>query len=607
MAHEIAVPESVLSFLQEHEPFRQLSQKELEELIRHMEVVYFPRGARILKRGEGENPYVYIVRKGAVQLLEEDRPIFLLEEGDLFGFPSALTQSPPQFDVLATEDVLAYRVHENHLRPYLRNPRFARYFTQSFADRLRMAIRTERSEEVLRYVQPVGALIHREPVFVEPGDTVQKAARIMTNERISSVLIRQDPLGIVTDRDLRSRVLAAGRGPETRVDAIMTSPVRTLPMETPMFEAMLFMLQHNIHHLPLTRDGSVIGVITDTDILRQQARSPLHLLRHIKRMVRNTELRQYRVLVHGLVQELFREGVDALSIGRIVSILNDTLVRTLLTHQEEILGPPPVPYAWMVMGSEGRMEQTLLTDQDNALVYAEPPGGDNAYFQQLAQRTVEGLLTAGFPPCPGGYMATQWSQPLETWIQRYRSWIEEPDTEALLKAAIFFDFRFVHGELSPEPLETVIRSAGNNQVFLAHMAAAALRWRPPLGLFHRLRQEKGHIDIKKGGIQPIVALARVLALEAGSSERNTATRLKVAKEARRISEQAFENLVEAYRFLLAIRLEHQLRRLKEGKEPDNLIAPQELSTLQRRYLKEAFVIILEVQRSLEERYQLGRF
>ncbi|MCB0214802.1 MAG: cyclic nucleotide-binding protein, partial [Anaerolineae bacterium] len=208
----------------------------------------------------------------------------------------------------------------------------------------------------------------------------------------------------------------------------------------------------------------------------------------------------------------FRGGLGAPQIGRIISTLNDTLISRLVQLAEEELGPPPMPYAWIVFGSEGRSEQALLTDQDNALVYAEPSDAARDYFASLAAFVVDRLVAAGFPPCPGGYMATNWCMPLGEWQDLFAGWIARPEPQALMEAGIFFDFRRVHGDLSLEPLERQLADAHANGIFLAYMAQAANTFAPPLGFFNRIRSEDGFVDLKKGGIAPVVGLARALAL-----------------------------------------------------------------------------------------------
>jgi CBS domain-containing protein len=286
-------------------------------------------------------------------------------------------------------------------------------------------------------------------------------------------------------------------------------------------------------------------------------------------------------------------------------------VSRLLEAAEEQLGRPPAPYAFVVFGSEGRREQTLLTDQDNALVYGD--AGDvhaedahAAYFAALARLVVDHLVAAGFPPCPGGFMATNWRRSLTAWERLFRSWVETPDPKALMEALNFFDFRPVAGELKLEGLDQRLLHGGRERVFLAHLARASIGLTPPIGPFRHIRQQDGGVDLKKGGIVPIVGLARLYALEAQSRARDTLARLDAAAEAGTLSQSGAATLSEAFRFLLRIRLRAQLSALKRGERPDNRAPLDDLSPLERQHLKDVFLAIREMQQATALRYAVDR-
>ncbi|MDQ7028619.1 MAG: DUF294 nucleotidyltransferase-like domain-containing protein [Ardenticatenia bacterium] len=338
--------------------------------------------------------------------------------------------------------------------------------------------------------------------------------------------------------------------------------------------------------------------------MRHQIKNPLYLFERVRRVRDAHALREYADEIAGAVESLFEGGLDVVRIGHIIASLNDALTKRLLNLAEQTLGPPPVPYAWIVFGSEGRMEQTLLTDQDNALIYAEETAESDRYFRELAKLVVDGLIQAGFPPCSGGYMATKWCRPLASWVELFKEWIESPAPEALMEAGIFFDFRRVHGELDLSPLDAVCREAATRRLFLAHMARAARAFQPPLGFFRRIRRDKeGKVDVKKGGIAPIVAVARVYALEVASDTRSTPARLEAAVAGGALSREGADMLLEAFRFLMRLRLREQLAAFHQGLAPDNTVDPDRLTALERRHLKEAFLAIREIQEALALRYQ----
>jgi CBS domain-containing protein len=452
---------------------------------------------------------------------------------------------------------------------------------------------------------PVKHLIKRAPVFVEPSASVATAASMMQQAGIGSVLVSGDAPGIITDRDLRGRVLAARLGPDTLVSQVMSRPVKTIDSEAPIFAALQIMLENNIHHLPVVDAATIIGVVSGTDLLRHEINNPLYLRRTLDQLQEPSALGSYANEIAALVEKFFNGGVSASEIGRIVSSLNDALVRRLVHLGERCLGAPPAAFAWLVFGSEGRLEQALLTDQDNALVYEEESAAARAYFEALANYIVQTLIEVGFPRCAGGYMATRWCKPLTEWRALFARYIRSPEPQSLLDGAIFFDFRGVAGDLSLEPLEKTLAAARNEKLFLSHMIRAALQFRPPLGLFKRVRTDNRKVDLKKGGIGPIVALARAAALCAGSHERSTLARLQAAgSSAALLNDETARTLADIYSFLLHLRLRRQLTARRHGEPLDHQINLAELSTLERRHLREAFVMIKVIQDDIHKAWRL---
>ncbi|HLN87040.1 MAG TPA: DUF294 nucleotidyltransferase-like domain-containing protein, partial [Candidatus Limnocylindrales bacterium] len=328
---------------------------------------------------------------------------------------------------------------------------------------------------------PVKQLIKRAPLFVEASATVAAAAQAMQAARVGSILISTEPPGIVTDRDLRGRVLAASLAAETTVGQVMTQPLTTIDASASTFAALRLMLEENIHHLPVTEAGKIVGVVSATDLLIQQGKNPVYLRGFIDSLDDPARAAGYAEAIGQLVGSLFNSGLAAINISQIVSSLNDALVKRLVALAMANFGAPPTPFAWIVFGSEGRLEQTLLTDQDNALIYAEESDAARTYFAAMAKHVVDGLIQAGFPPCAGGFMATHWCKPLAAWQELFSQWIRLPKPDALLDAAIFFDFRAVGGNLSLKSLDEIIASAKSQKLFLAHLARGAMDFYPPLG------------------------------------------------------------------------------------------------------------------------------
>lgn len=310
----------------------------------------------------------------------------------------------------------------------------------------------------------------------------------------------------------------------------------------------------------------------------------------------------YPPLVVEAAAALMREGTDGLTTCRALAGLHDTLSIRLIEFAEDELGPPPCPYTWIALGSGGRMEQSLYTDQDHAVVYdgdsdAEP------YFARLGARVVDGLARAGLRRCPGGYMADRWHRSLPSWRDLFRGWVERPEPQALVEAEVFLDFRPVRGELSLQPLEAVLRRAADSSRFLVGMARAAVSFPPPHRLVGPIRHRHGEVDLKRSGLAATVLLARLYALAAGSLARTTTGRLAAAATDGVLSRRGAQDLTEAYRFLTELRLAAQLRQASAGQPATNRLLLEDMTADERLRLRKALRAIRSVQRATALRFR----
>ncbi len=596
-----------VSFVRSTPPFDALPEPEFDAAAKALEIVFFPGGTRLLTRGGAPSEHLYLIRKGAVRLEREGQTLQLLEEGEIFGFTS-LISGKATIDVTVEDDLLAYRLPRAQFQRLLLNASFAGHFASGLAERLRNSL--ERSEVTSFQPDlgvPVSTLLRGPAVRVPPTSTVGEAARVMHERGVSSVLIDAEPVAIVTDRDFRGRVLAAGKGPETLALDVATSPLRTVAADTPVYEAWRFLLDAGVHHLPVTRGTEIVGVLTSSDLLKHTASGPVAVMKRVERLGSRDALPGYGAKLAEMASSLFAGGLEPTVIGGFVARLNDTLVGRILRWTEAELGPPPSPYAWLAFGSEGRMEQTLLTDQDNAIVWGADSPAARAYFRTLAERVIQDLHAAGFPACPGGYMATNWQGPLDDWRERFHGWLDKPTPQALLEASIFFDFRKVHGGLDLAPIDAIAARARNERTFLSAMAKSALTFQPPGGLMLRLRGEASTFDVKLKGISALVFLARVYGLEAGARTSNTLGRLAAAQQAGLIAKDTCDTLSEAYSFLLRLRLREQLRMIAAGKPPTNVISIKDLSSIERSRLRDAFRAIEVWQERAAYHYRTDMF
>jgi CBS domain-containing protein len=453
--------------------------------------------------------------------------------------------------------------------------------------------------------------------------TIAEASRTMVTEGVGSVIVLDGdgrPVGIVTDRDLRERVLAAGLTPDRPVTAIMSAPVVTVSPEAFVFEALLEMTRRSIHHLAVMEAGRLLGVVSSHDLLILQAAAPLEISRMIQSRTSLDELEALMPRLTEVTRQLFEQRLSGYEIGRIVSEVNDSVIRRVLTFTERALredgaGAPPVPFAWLVLGSEGRREQTIRTDQDNALVWEDPPPGyretAERWFGAFAERVIAGLVRLGYPRCPADAMASnpKWRQPLSVWRSYFGDWIRDTTPEHLTYSSIYLDFRPVAGE---ERLAETLRDEVRAQVrawrsFPRYLAKIAVSDAPSLRLFGRFRLQRAEgrrgVNLKLGGILLLNNALRAYAIELGLAETNTIERLEAAtRTGGCFTATEAEDVREAYETIFHLRLRHQLARLAAGERPDNLLDPATLSRSDQARLREAFRAIRRLQGKIEDRY-----
>ncbi len=340
---------------------------------------------------------------------------------------------------------------------------------------------------------------------------------------------------------------------------------------------------------------TALAALAMADLLAQ-APGPLHLVDDLRRIDETSSLGGYQLEMTAVAGRLLDDGVDALHVTQVIAGVNDVLTTRLIGLAETELGKPPCPYAWLALGSHGRGEQVLSSDQDSAIAFDDRADqGGAEYFPRLAGLVVPALAQAGLPLCDGGYMATNWCRPISEFGGLFRSWVERPQTDALVKAEVFMDVRPIHGDLSVDVLDRILVGGGSWSQFLAQMAREAVRFAPSLGLFGRLRTKNSTIDLKRGGIAAIVLLARLYGIAAGSTARTTVARLEAAAAADELGLAGAGNLAEVYRTLTTLRLRHQVDRVGAGQPPDNLIRLDEVSPEDQRRLRDGLRVIRDVQ------------
>ncbi len=635
--HMVA-PEVVLSFLEGVLPFNSLDRKTLVTVARHCRIDFFPKGTRLFTAGETELTHLYIIQQGGVKaFLEDDQGEVTLKdfrgEGAYIGALGLIQGTRANLNIEMVEDTFCFLLPRKIFLALLdEQPAFAQYYLKSFSEKVvRTAYKELRhhkvsprsNEDLYLFSIRAGELV--KTLRKVPADmAIQEAAAQMAHYRVGSLLIHhaEDPeeiLGIVTDRDLRSKVVAAGLDYRLPVGNIMTGPVQKVLSQSICFDVLLKMMATGIHHLAVEQGGLVIGVITSHDIMLLQGHSPYYLFKEIRAQERIVDLYPLAQKIPGVVRGLIKEGAKAGNITQMIAILNDHILERMLALLEQEMGPPPLPYCWLLMGSEGRREQTFKTDQDNAILYADPRNKEEGeaavlYFKEFAARAIDHLVNCGYPLCPGEIMARnpRWCQPLAVWKSYFDHWIDAPDPEELLHATIFFDFRANYGQvaLAEELRDHLAQRAASQQIFLLHLARQCMGTRVPLSIFKNFivgkdGKHKNRLDIKTQGVTPFTNFARVLALKYGIKETNTLARFKVLVDGGHISEDIGVVAHEAYELQMQQRLVHQLRQIEEGTHPDNYIDPAHLSELERRMLKDAFAVIERLYGLLGSMYPAG--
>jgi CBS domain-containing protein len=476
------------------------------------------------------------------------------------------------------------------------------------------------------FVTRVRDLIARAPVTCAGDLPAIEVARQLTRDGVGSIVVCDEqgaPIGIVTDRDLRRKVVAEGHDPSAvSARSIMSAPLITVAATAFAFEAVLEMTRREIHHLVVAEAGRLVGVISTYDLLRPQAAHPVALAREISRATSLEALAELALRVTPLVRHLLDAGGTTYAIGQLVAELNDRLVGRVLGLAADALADsgetPPAPFCWLVFGSEARREQTLRTDQDNGLVYADPPpetaDRTAGYFARLAETVIRGLVAIGFPPCQANLMASnpQWCQPLSVWSGYFRRWMSEAWPAQVVAALILFDLRGLagDGQLAERLLELIRSEAPANPAFLRVLAREAISEDAPLTLWGKVAVERhgphrGSLDVKRAGTQDLVGAGRAHALEFGFSDLNTLDRMRAAARLGVYTDDEFREIVDAYQLLMRLRLVHQLALVERGAVPDNWIEPTHLSRAEMVLLREALRTVERVKARVRKRYGVG--
>ena len=626
---------TVLEFLQETIPFKDVDEQRLKKLAKRAIIDFFPKETIIFQQDKTEVAYFYAIQKGGIKsYFKNNNDQITLKDfrgtGEFFGSLALIENTKANLNIETVEDTFCFLFPKEDFLKLIDNaPRVSSFFLRSLSAKLihtayaelREHNQSNNQESSFFLFSTEVSEIKTSPKTINTNETVQKAAKEMAKLHIGSLFVedKQKIIGIITDKDLRTKVVAAGLPYETKVSEIMVSPVQKITSHATCFDALLTMMSQKIHHLAVEVNGEINGVITTHDIMVLQGTSPIYLFREIAAQREINKLYPLAAKIPEIVRSLLADGAKANNVTRMITIINDHILERLLTLLLEKHGKPPLPFCWILMGSEGRREQTFLTDQDNGLLLADCSDDKikaqaQEYFSKFCQEAIDHLVKCGYPLCPGNIMATNpdLQKPLSQWKNDFNRWIQAPNPEEILKSTIFFDFRFGFGdkELAGNLREHLIKIIPNNDIFLYHMARECVATRSPLSFFKNFIVEKNgdhknRLNLKQNGLVTFVNFARIMALKHGIRESNTISRLNALKECKAISPEFLRETIDAYEFIMQIRLNHQLRQVEAEQPPDNFINPAHLTDLEKQTLKEAFEVTRRMQNLISQEFHLG--
>jgi CBS domain-containing protein len=599
----------ITGFLRRFPPFSALRADALESLAEHTEIEYFPRGAVILAQEGRPSQHLHVVRKGAVELLDEGQMVDVLEEGEAFGHPSLLSGLSPAFTARAREDTLCYLFPAESTLRALSDPAGVRFLAATLEGRLERGI--ARAHRATPWGTSHAGALARPALTCAAEDPIREVAIRMTERGEPCVVVPlENGYGVLTDGDLRARVVAGDTPADAPISAIVGGVGLTIRPDRLALDALMDMLDAGVEQVVVVdEDGALVGMVKHTDLLELEAPSPLTVREQIQRSTDVDGVVLAAAELPRVALRLLDASVEALDVVTVLATSTDALARRLAELAIVELGQPPAPWTWLSLGSEARREQTLATDQDNGLAYDGEASEVDGYFAGFAERMNAWLARCGYAECRAGVMARNpaWRLPRSGWLELFQTWLRAPTLHDVHIAMIGLDLRAVAGPLAIErDLDALLETAPEHPYFLTRLAHAALEHRPPTGFLREFVVERsgdhvGTLDIKDGGVVPIVTLARYFALSAGSSAKSTKDRLRAAAARGSVSDATAEELRSAFATISRIRLEHQAAQVERGEVPNNHIAPSELPPHARRELKEAFRAISRAQRSLDTR------
>ena len=605
-----AMAKQVEDFLNTSAPFDVLDKEQKLELVKHTELIYLTAdNVGDLQKGRAS---LFLIQNGQFSVQDSDAPLRHLSEGDYFGYTNIMEKRNFSLSISVDSPGLVYCFEASAVTPLFELPAIRNFFDGLRNNALQNhAISDSNSMWLYKGLEDV---INKSPVSVDIETSITVAAQIMTNQKVSSLLVtREDKLiGIITDRDLRSRVVAASLDIHLPVSHIMTpNPAQIMGNRT-LFDALALMTERNIHHLPVIDQQTLVplGMVTASDIIRHQRGNVLFIIGELSKAENLYELTRLSWQLPHYFSAHAKKAGDYDIAGKILSQATDIMTRKLIGFFQQANGKAPMMFAWLVYGSQAREDQTMGSDQDNGLLLAERPSETQAeYFAKMADYVCNGLAKCGIKLCDGNIMASnsKLRLSLEEAIEEAKRWVKAPTKDAIMHFNIFLDVRCAAGDISLfKQLQRQRAPLMKQNMFLAALTRNSNEISVPLSMFQKFIYEKGRkekdvIDLKTRAVALINNIARIYALADGVTLPNTLARLDALPENSQLSKKDATNLRDIWLFLNRLRWRHQL----ENKVTDNRVSVSSLSSIEKHQLKAAFKAIERTNQAMVMKFSGG--
>lgn len=630
------IAERIFDFLKNHPPFISLANDQLKTISENVKVIYLSKDDYVFKQKEKINSCFYIVKEGAVGLYSDHENLLVEKcgEGNIFGLRAVMRKDVYKLTAKTIEESILYSISSVFFDQIIaENLEASKFLLTNYVSNIPHSSFTKTKETLKNKLEDIinpenltdvqSIKFSKKTVTCNQIISIQEAAKIMTSKRVGSIIITENnkPLGIITDKDLRTKVATGFFSIKDSVSQIMSSPIITYHENISVAEAQIAMLQNKITHLCITLDGTpdteLVGVLSEHDILLVHSTSPTVLFKEIKRAKNTEELKQINLKSQQLISGYINQRIPINTIIKIVSKMTDAITHKIIEFSVlEMEQQPPVSFGWLALGSQGRKEQLLLTDQDNALVFEdvikEKHKTTTEYFLELATKINHKINQVGYEYCPADMMAKnpKWCLSLSEWKNQFNNWITHPNEDKIMLSCIFFDFELIYGnkELGNNLSSSVFESIDSYEIFLYFLALNAIKNPPPLGFFRQFLVEdsgdhKEQFDVKARALMPLVDAARLLMLSNNIKGKNsTISRFKKLAELEPQNKDLYNSCIDSFKILLHFRTQQGFKHDNSGR----YINLEEINKADRVKLKSAFRPIKEIQTLIKVRFQLSQ-